>query len=73
MKPLVLISATTMFAYMPARKVLHYSQKARIIIISYKDSFEIHIESKMNRCPPRICHWQMVGLALRLHIIYVQV
>jgi hypothetical protein len=43
-----------------------------IINIGYKDSFEIHTESKMNRCAPRIFHWQMGGLALRLYIIYIQ-
>ena len=47
-------------------------ERLGILIIGYKDSFEIHIESKMNRCTPRIFHWQMGGLALRLYIIYVQ-
>ena len=71
MKPLVLISANTKFAYMPTHKILHNSLKAWDNHNRLQGLFKIYTESRMNRCAPRIFHWQMGGLALRLYIIYV--
>jgi len=72
MRPLVLISLTTKFAYMPTHKMLHNSQKAWDNHNKLQGLSEIYIESKVNRCAPRNFHWKMAGLALRLYIIYVQ-